>query len=93
MNLNPAKPEGLDGSALVAAPRYRIEKQNVRGEFSWGIDPASPQIVHVVDGQVECGGVRLQQWQTAVIPAALARVTCAGDATVVVASAGTQVFG
>jgi mannose-6-phosphate isomerase len=80
---------------LVDVRAYRIERVRVKGTLSWAVDPASTQVVVVVEGEVglhaEAARVDLKKGDCVILPAAVGAVRLdAGDKQTccVVAGAG-----
>lgn len=88
-----------DGIDLVAkTPAYRIERLRCSdgGTVEWKVDPESPQVLHVLEGQmsVEDGigaEVELAAYETAIVPAMLGSVRAEVSAGCTVVVAGLSV--
>ena len=66
---------------VTAASSYRIERLQLDkpARVSWKVDPDSPQILHVLDGELSVedgigGQVELQAYQSAIVPALIGSV-------------------
>lgn len=80
---------------LVNAPNYRIERLRVGGgaEVSWQVDTHSPQVLQVLSGAVELedglgGAIELKAFETAVVPAAFAKVSLSASEEAVLIVSG-----
>lgn len=89
------EPEKGEGAlkVLLETESYRIEELALeRGaRFQWGVDPDSPQIIHLLEGMLELedgigGEVVLKPYETAVVPAVHGAVKglCRGRARFIV---------
>ncbi|NQU42912.1 class I mannose-6-phosphate isomerase [bacterium] len=80
---------------LVDVPAYRIERLDLRGEFSWSVDPRSAQVLIVLEGgaSARAGGeeIILKRGSTLILPATVGEVevrAADGPLRLVLAGAG-----
>ena len=89
--------DGLD--LLACTPVYRIERLYISeaGAVSWQVDPESPQVLHVLEGELVVedgigGSIELGAHESAVVPAMVGSVCCEfdQDSTVVVSGLAVE---
>lgn len=90
------EPTDFDGTSverLVDAGAYRIERADMISDVEWRVAPSSPQVLHVMEGNLELRAnemdpVKVAPHQTVVVPAATGRVSARATETARVIVAG-----